>query len=369
MASIVTRTLSGDGAMGVEKIRPASRLPWSRRLVLLAGLLASATAGPTAAFAADSIAVRLEWFTNDNHLPLFLAQERGWFKAADLDVTIEDGNGSTTTVQMLGNGQYDIGMASLSTMAIGRASGLAVTSIAGINSNDIGLLVPVESSATKPSDLAGKRVLVTPSSFEGALVESFFRDNGVPSDKITFENVAPNVKLSQYIAGQGDAVISTIPYMAPLVAGKRTSKGILFSDFGYPLPSYGLIASTKTLKAKGEAVKRFVSIVSASWEYILDGHVDEAVAATLKARPTGQVTGPELTEEVVAVRPFFGTPTTKGQPIGTQSLADWQTTLALMEKVKIIPAGTKPADYFTNDYLDIAYGRKIIGASTSEAKK
>ena len=66
----------------------------------LALILAAALSGPAPARAADTITLRLDWSTHGVHAPFFLALQRGWFKAADLDVKIEDGNGSTTTVQL-----------------------------------------------------------------------------------------------------------------------------------------------------------------------------------------------------------------------------------------------------------------------------
>src|ERR1700704_6523358 len=84
-----------------------------------------------AAPAVDTITGRLDWITHVMHLPFHLAVERGWFKAADLDVSIEDGNGSVTTVQLVGNGRFDIGLASLSAMAVGSGRGLPVISLAG----------------------------------------------------------------------------------------------------------------------------------------------------------------------------------------------------------------------------------------------
>jgi hypothetical protein len=62
-------------------------------------------------------------------------------------------------------------------------------------------------------------------------------------------------------------------------------------------------------------------------------------------------------------RPFFFSENTKKAPIGVQSAADWAATIKVMENAKAIPGGSKPTDYFTNDYIDRAYGKKIVGAA------
>src|SRR3954469_11845762 len=73
----------------------------------LAGTAALLAVGPNmrSARAADKLTVRLDWSTHGMHAPFFLSIEKGWFKAADLDVSFEDGNGSVTTSQLVGSGQ------------------------------------------------------------------------------------------------------------------------------------------------------------------------------------------------------------------------------------------------------------------------
>jgi hypothetical protein len=46
------------------------------------------------------------------------------------------------------------------------------------------------------------------------------------------------------------------------------------------------------------------------------------------------------------------TDTTKNVPIGFQNDALWGSAIKAMEAAKVINAGSKPSDYFTNAYLD-----------------
>src|SRR6266571_1979276 len=77
-----------------------------------------------AADEAHTLSVRLDWLATGYQAPFFLAAEKGWFKKAGLDVTIQQGNGSATTVQLVGTGQFDVGHAALSNMAFGRSKGM-----------------------------------------------------------------------------------------------------------------------------------------------------------------------------------------------------------------------------------------------------
>lgn len=316
------------------------------------------------ASAAEALSVRLDWSTHGMHAPFFLAIERGWFKAADLAVTIEDGNGSTTTVQLVGSGRFDIGHAALAPMAIARAKGFPIVSIAGfIRKGDMGILVPADMHMTKPKDLIGKKIVYTAGSLEGPFVDTFFKQNGVPVDKLRLLNVDASAKVSTYVSGNADAAISTVPFFLPITAAKRPSTGILFADFGLDLPGFGLLAEPSTLKKKGPAVKRFVSLLCAAWTYILDGHQDEAVEAIRKQRPKSPLPAPILKAQIEAYRSYFYTPATKDKAIGLQSEIDWQKTLRDMARAKAIESSAKPDSYFTNDFIDIGYGNKLIKSS------
>ncbi len=88
------------------------------RHVLGLGIAVFAMAGASTGASAETLKVRLEWLPYGMHAPFHLATEKGWYKDAGLEVTIDDGNGSGPAVQLVAAGQYDISHANLATMAI-----------------------------------------------------------------------------------------------------------------------------------------------------------------------------------------------------------------------------------------------------------
>src|SRR2546421_2086087 len=121
---------------------------------------------------AEKLSVRLDWTPWGSHAPIHLAAQKGWFKQAGLDVEVEDGNGSVTTVQLVGAGKFDVGHASLAPMMIARDKGLEVKAIANfVRKNDIGLLVPRGGAMKGPKDLAGKKIVFTAGSLEAPFLD------------------------------------------------------------------------------------------------------------------------------------------------------------------------------------------------------
>src|SRR5258708_7113423 len=245
-----------------------SRLTRRRALALLAG----AAAAPQLirpARAADPLSVRLDWSPHAMHCSFHLAVEQGWFKKADLDVRIEDGNGSTTTVQIVGGGGFDVGHAALAPMAIGRGAGLPVISVAGfLRTGDMGILVDSKLKVTKLEELQGKKIDYTAGSLDGPFVEPFFSLNRIPADKIQLLNVDASAKLSAYVSGAVDGIITSVPTYYVMLKTKRPVDAILFADYGLNLPGFGLVSRPDTLKPKGEPVRRLATRLSTTSTYL-----------------------------------------------------------------------------------------------------
>jgi NitT/TauT family transport system substrate-binding protein len=320
-------------------------------LIAIIAALLIGTALPSSA--AEKLSLRLDWTPHGMHTPIFLAVEKGWFQRAGLDVTIEDGNGSVIAAQLVGAGQFDIGHASLSSVAMARGKGVPVTSVAGfIRKSDMGVLVPTGSGWRTAKDLEGKKVAYTAGSLEGPFIDAFF---GASKSKVELLNVDAATKFGTYLSGSADAVISTVPYVLPMVAAKRPSEGILFASSGLDLPGFGMFTTTAKLKEKGDAIKRLTSIVAGGWNYIFDGHIDEGVQAIMKHRSQLPLNADVLKGQVEAYKPYFYSDATKDKPIGIQAEVDWAKTIRVMEDAGVLKKGSRPADYFTNDFLDLQY--------------
>jgi NitT/TauT family transport system substrate-binding protein len=326
----------------------------------LAALVLAAITG-TAAAQAEPLKVRLDWTPWGSHAPIHLAMQKGWFKEAGLDVSVEDGNGSVTTVQLVGAGNFDVGHASLAPMMIARDKGLPVRAIANFaRKNDIGLLVPRGGAIKGPKDLAGKKIVFTAGSLEAPFLDTFLAKGGLKREQVELVSVEAAAKVPTYAANRADGVFSTVPFVQPAVEASRPSDAVLFSDYGLQFPSFGLVSSEERIKARGPALRRFASIVCGAWEYIMNGHEDEGVQAIIAQRPQAKLDPKVLRGQIDALKGYFGTAASKGMPAGMMADADWAEGVKTMASVHLIK-DAKASEFYTNALLDPALIRKISG--------
>jgi NitT/TauT family transport system substrate-binding protein len=314
----------------------------------LAGVAGLAFAASALAQAPEKLKVRLDWTPWGVHAAMHLAQQKGWYKAAGLDVELEDGNGSVTTVQIVGGGSdFDVGHAALGPMMIARDKGLPVKAIAVFaRTSDLGMLAPVGSGIKGPKDLKGKKVAYTAGSLEAPFIDAFLAAGGLKRDDLELVNVDAAAKGATYVSGRADAVFSTIPFFEAAVAQARPSISVKFADYKLPMPSFGLFATEEKLASRREAIAKFASITAASWQYIYNGHEDEAVEAIVAQRPQAKLDKKVLRGQIESLRGFFHLPVAAGETLGAPVASDWSEAVKTLSQANLIKAGADAKNFY-----------------------
>lgn len=303
--------------------------------------------------ATDTLRVRLDWSPWGDQVPFHLAVKKGWYAKQGLDVQLEDGNGSVSTVQIVGNGDYDLGHASLATMAIARSKGLQVKAVAGfIRQNDIGLMIGKDTGVNSPKDLKGKKLTFTAGSLETPFLDRFIRAGGLTRDDLELTNVDAANKGTLYMSGRVDGAFSSAPFMQPIFDRQRPTKTIKFSDYGLEFPSFGLFATEATIAAKRDQIRKFASVTAGAWQYILNGHEAEGVQAIMEARPQAKLDAQVLLDQIKILRGLVSTPATAGKPMGIMAEADWAKAIDTLQQGKLMGHVEAPGAYYTNEFID-----------------
>src|SRR5262244_1832450 len=106
--------------------------PAARRLIIAAGatLLATAVWQPALAQAPEKVTVRFTWKFKGEYAPLFVALDKGYYKAEGLDVELAEGTGAQTVLKLLASGNEKFGYGPAVSAATAISQGLPVKVIA-----------------------------------------------------------------------------------------------------------------------------------------------------------------------------------------------------------------------------------------------
>ena len=159
------------------------------------------------ALAADKLTVLLDWFVNPDHGPLIIAQERGYFSAAGLEVELVAPADPNDPPKLVAAGRADIAIGYQPQLHLQVAAGLPLVRIGTLVSTPLNSLVVLADGPIKGiADLKGRKVGFSVGGFEDALLTAMLARVRLKLDDITLVNV--NFSLSPaLLAGQVDAVI------------------------------------------------------------------------------------------------------------------------------------------------------------------
>ena len=119
----------------------------------------------------EKVTLLLDWSPNTNHSGIYIAQEKGWYDDAGLEVAIK-APGETSNTQLLGAGKADLAISVQEEITPARAEGIPVVSVAAIiQHNTSSLLSLAEDGIEGPADLAGKTYGGYGGQLEEALIE------------------------------------------------------------------------------------------------------------------------------------------------------------------------------------------------------
>jgi NitT/TauT family transport system substrate-binding protein len=87
-------------------------------------------------------------------------------------------------------------------------------------------------------------------------------------------------------------------------------------------------------------------VVSASWQYIYNGHEEEAVDAIIAQRPQARLDRKVLRGQIDALKGFFNLPAPAGTLLGAPVAADWTVAVKTLTDAGLIKSIKDGNDFF-----------------------
>ena len=277
-----------------------------------------------------------------------LAVEKGLYKAAGLDVTIEPGNGSQTTAQLIAVGKYDIGFADSAPVMKLIADGAKVKVLSTILQGNPNAVTALKKTGLKSvADIKGRSVAMPNAGSQSSMFPLVLAANGLKESDIKLVNMPPQSMVASLIQGSVEVILGSVDqFDIQLRAQGQEFDSYLFIDSGAPTVSTSIIASEEFLAKNSEVAKKFVAASLKGWYATLDNPT-EAVAAMKKMFPDANE---KLAPAQIDATRFLMC-VNHAKFVGKATSEQWADTVKIFNKIGILPENVPATRYYTYDFL------------------
>jgi NitT/TauT family transport system substrate-binding protein len=215
------------------------------------------------------VTLMLDWTISGTHAPFFIALDKGYYKAAGLNVRIDRGTGAANTAANVASGVYDFGWADIPTMIGFNAQnpGRELTLVyVSFQDSPLAILSLKKSNIRKLKDLDGKTVGDMPGSASGAILDVLTRPGTPDEIHIKRKFTAPQMREPMLMRGDVDAImvfdVSSVETLVDLGVPKNQISLLMYSDIGFDVYGTGLWVTRSFLQNYPKTVAAMVRAVN-----------------------------------------------------------------------------------------------------------
>jgi NitT/TauT family transport system substrate-binding protein len=276
------------------------------------------------AHAADAVTVRLKWYNQAQFAGYYVAQEKGFYKSAGLDVNIQPGGPDFPAVQMVAGGNEQFGVTGADQILIARSKGVPVVALAVLYRRNPFVLFSLGRSGIKaPADWVGRKVGVKIGGNEELIYRAVLAKAGIDKTKLT--EVPVKFDMTPLLAGAIDVWPGYLINEVIEAKEKGFAVNIVYpSEYGIDLYADTLFTTERMLKEKPDVVKRFVAATLRGW--------NDAIAAPEDAAKITVKYGDKLNDAHELAMMKASVPLLKpdGKPVGAMDAAGWSSAQKLL---------------------------------------
>jgi putative hydroxymethylpyrimidine transport system substrate-binding protein len=251
-----------------------------RFVLLLTALLATTACGggsfDTAggnAVTPRSVTLQLDWYPNPDHVGLYTAIDRDFFKSAGLDVTPRQPSDVSDPIKLVAAGRADLGISYEPELFFAQQQHAPVVAVAAMVPRALNSIIARGGEGiTTPADLRGKTIGVDGSDSTSAYLDTVLRHAGLDPSDVHRVTVGFNL-VPALLAHRVDAVIGVYQNIEGAQLAARGIDPVVFPVDRYGVPTYDelvVVANSQRLHddaAYRGMVSSFVEALGAATSY------------------------------------------------------------------------------------------------------
>ena len=223
-------------------------------------------------------------FVNPDHATLLIAQEKGYFAEAGLEVELIAPSDPNDPPKLVAAGKADLAISYQPQLHVQVDQGLPLRRIATLVSTPLNCLVVLADGPIKSiADLKGRKIGFSVGGFEDALLSAMLKKVGLSLNQVTLINV--NFSLSpSLISGQVDAVIGAFRNfeLNQMEIVNRPGRAFYVEEEGVPAYDELILVAHKS-RLDDDRLRRFVGALEKSAQFVVN-HQREGWLLFIKGR-------------------------------------------------------------------------------------
>lgn len=325
------------------------------RLVrFIAGVVLASGIGIVSASAAEKVVLRTDYKFNGYVAPFALALEKKFYEDVGINVSIELGQGSGTTVQTVASGADAFGLADSATAVLGMSAQQIPIKIVSVytQTGTMGLIYhPNSGFSGNLSEVKGKVVISSAGSADLRLLAPALASANLSVNNVQLQLVDTNARVPLFLQTPGSFLTGFATGDLLRVRNRLPdAKYVPYAQYGVVSYGTGLIVGNDTIQRKPDLVRAFVKASRRGWEEAAKDP-EAAVAASIKLLPDLTASADLIREGLkIALNQQLHTRATEGHPIGWTDQNDWSKMLDVLKAYAGIEP-KEPSTYYTNEFV------------------
>jgi putative hydroxymethylpyrimidine transport system substrate-binding protein len=298
----------------------------------------------------QALSLALDFYPNPDHAGVYMAQQKGYFEEAGLDVSISSPSDPSAPLKLVASGQSDLAITYEPEVVLAHDQELPVVAIAALVNRPLTSLIWLQSSGIKGvADLKGKTVAYAGIPYQEAFLRTILSGAGVNPESVKAVNVGFGL-LPALVGGSAQAMLGGYSNVEGVDLQQRGKAPVITPVDELGVPTYDelvLVANKGKLEEEPEPFRLFIAALERGTE----AAVADPAAATAAVIEANHDLEPELTEaEMKATLPLLAA-RDGDHPYGYMDPKQWEEFAAWMRDEELTSALPSASELLSNDYL------------------
>jgi putative hydroxymethylpyrimidine transport system substrate-binding protein len=294
--------------------------------------------------AAEPFSLTLDFYPNPDHAGIYMAQKRGYFEDAGLDVTIQTPSDPAAPIKQVAAGRTDLAISYEPEVLLAHERGLDVLAVGAIVDTPLTSMIWLEKSGIGGiAGLEGKTIATAGIPYQDAYLETILARADLTPGDVKTVNVGYGL-LPALVGGRAQAMLGGFRNVEGVDLRLRGKNPVVTPVDRLGVPTYDelvLVANRGELEQDPEAIRLFLGALARGTA----AAAENRTATTDALLEANSDLDRRLTEaEVVATLPLLSRS-------GRMDPAKWTEFIAWMNENGQISSRPRPAEVLTNEYL------------------